>query len=494
MKTQKGGKAIVIGAGVAGLASAIRLAAEGFQVQIFEKNDFCGGKLSEIKLGEFRFDAGPSLFTMPHLVEELYWVSGKKSTEFRYHKLEEVCRYFFPDGTRFHMPANEEDRIRVLSNTLGEDPEMLRKYLETSRFRYETIGRLFVERCLRKASTFFNPLALKAYLNLGKLGLFSSLAAWNKRMFRNPLTQQLFNRYATYNGSDPFQTPAVMGMIPHLEYGIGAFFPKGGMIRISESLQELALELGVEIRTGVAVDSIQTSGNKATGIQTEQGIFDCDVLVSAVDVSLTYNRLLGKKSRAEKYSRLPKSTSAIIWYWGIGRQSPQTGLHNIFFSSDYPKEFRQLFGVKTMPDEPSIYLNISSKENPADAPEGKENWFVMVNAPANEGQDWDNLLAESRKFVLQKLSAELGFEVEDFIEVETVLDPRSLETRTGGVGGALYGNNSNHPFAAFLRHANFSSEYSNLFFCGGTVHPGGGIPLALQSARIAVDYVKEKHT
>jgi phytoene dehydrogenase-like protein len=159
MKTQKGGKAIVIGAGVAGLASAIRLVAEGYQVQIFEKNDFCGGKLSEINLGEFRFDAGPSLFTMPHLVEELYWISGKKSTDFRYHKLDEVCRYFFPDGTRFHMPANEEDRIQVLSNTLGEDPEMLRKYLETSRFRYETIGRLFVERCLRKASTFFNPLA-----------------------------------------------------------------------------------------------------------------------------------------------------------------------------------------------------------------------------------------------------------------------------------------------------------------------------------------------
>jgi phytoene dehydrogenase-like protein len=167
-----------------------------------------------------------------------------------------------------------------------------------------------------------------------QLGLFSSLAAWNKKMFRNPLTQQLFNRYATYNGSDPFQTPAVMGMIPHLEYGIGAFFPEGGMIRITESLQELALELGVEIRTGVAVDSIQTSGKKAIGIKTAQGVFDCDVLVSAVDVSLTYNRLLGKKSRAEKYSRLPKSTSAIIWYWGIGRQTPQTGLHNIFFSSD----------------------------------------------------------------------------------------------------------------------------------------------------------------
>ena len=492
MTSSKSKKAIVLGAGVAGLAASIRLAALGYKVLLLEKNGFCGGKLSEIRLGDYRFDAGPSLFTMPHLVEELFWISGKKADDFSYRKLEEVCRYFFPEGTRFVMPSDGEKRVEVLQQKLGEDPSKIREYLNISRFRYETIGRLFLERCLRRPGTFFNSLALKAYAGLGRLGLFSSLASWNRKMFRNPLTQQLFNRYATYNGSDPYQTPAVMAMIPHLEFGIGAFFPGGGMIRITESLEQLAREQGVEIRTHAAASRLEAAGSRVSGVYCGEDFFPCDVLVSALDVSLTYTLLPGKKAAASRYSRLPKSTSAIIWYWGIERETPETGLHNLFFSSDYPAEFRALFREKTMPADPSIYLNISSKENPGDAPAGAENWFVMVNAPAAENQDWDRLVAETRDIVVRRLSKELGFPVGDFIRQETQLDPRSLESRTGALGGALYGSNSNHPFAAFLRHANFSSHYSNLFFCGGTVHPGGGIPLALQSARLAVQYVEEK--
>lgn len=485
-------QAIVLGAGVAGLAASIRLAALGYKVLLLEKNAFCGGKLSEIRLDAYRFDAGPSLFTMPHLVEELFWISGKKSEDFPYKKLDEVCRYFFPEGTRFTLSADEEKRINTLQQALGEDPEKLRSYMEISRFRYETIGRLFLERCLRKPGSFFNRLALKAYLNLHRLGLFSSLDSWNKKMFRNPLTRQLFNRYATYNGSDPYQTPAVMAMIPHLEFGVGAFFPGGGMVRITESLVKLAQEQGVEIRNHAAASRLEAAGSRVSGVYCGKEYFPCDVLVSALDVSLTYTLLPGKKSAAGRYARLPKSTSAIIWYWGIRRNCPETGLHNLFFSSDYPAEFRALFREKTMPADPSIYLNISSKENPEDAPPGCENWFVMVNAPANESQDWDELISRTRAIVLERLSRELGFEVEKHIDAETFLDPRSLESRTGAIGGALYGSNSNHPFSAFLRHANFSSEYGNLFFCGGTVHPGGGIPLALQSAKLATGYVQEK--
>ena len=481
-----------MGAGVAGLAASIRLAALGYKVLLLEKNGFCGGKLSEIRLGAYRFDAGPSLFTMPHLVEELYWICGRKADGFSYRQLGEVCRYFFTNGPRFTLPAEEEKRIRIIQDALGEKPEELRRYMALSRFRYETIGRLFLERCLRKPGTFFNRLALKAYLNLHRLGLFSSLSSWNRHSFRNPLTQQLFNRYATYNGSDPYQTPAVMSMIPHLEFGIGAFFPGGGMVRITESLEQLAREMGVEIRNHAAASRLQAAGSKVEGVFCGEEFIPCDLMISALDVSLTYTLLPGKNAAAARYARLPKSTSAIIWYWGIRRSCPETGLHNLFFSEDYRAEFRALFQEKTMPANPSIYLNISSKENPADAPEGGENWFVMVNAPANAGQDWDLLIAQSRRTVTERLSKELNFNVESCIEVETCLDPRSLESRTGGVGGALYGSNSNHPFAAFLRHPNFSSAYKNLFFCGGTVHPGGGIPLALQSARLAVQYAEEK--
>ncbi len=483
-------KAIVIGAGVAGLAVSIRLVLQGFEVEIYESNSYIGGKLSEFQLGKYRFDAGPSLFTMPHLVEELFWIAGKKSKEFPFKKLDEVCRYFYPDGLRFIAPAEKEKLAEEIHFHLGEEKKVVEKYLESGKFKYETVGKLFLERCLRKPSTFFNKQAFKAYLKINTLGLSTNLNAYNESNFKNPKTVQLFNRYATYNGSDPYQTPAIMSMIPHLEFGIGAFFPKKGMIQISESIAKLAESLGVVIHLNAKVLSIKTDKGRVTCIETETGFSKADVVVSAIDVSQTYSKLLGMKGFGEKYLKLPKSTSAIIWYWGIKRKTEQTGLHNIFFSKDYKSEFESLFGKKEMPVEPTIYLNISSKERHEDAPEFGENWFVMVNAPANEGQDWDKWIPETRKIVVKRLSQELGFDVESEIEVETLLEPRTLESRTGAIGGALYGSNSNNQFAAFLRHANFSTEVKNLFFCGGTVHPGGGIPLALQSASIAADYVK----
>ena len=485
-------KIIIIGAGVAGLALSVRLILQGYDVEIFESNAYTGGKLSEFQLGGYRFDAGPSLFTMPHLVEELFWIAGKKSEEFLFTKLEEVCRYFFSDGVRFTAPADKEKLVDEIHFHLGEDKMVVEKYLERGKFKYETIGKLFLEQCLRKPSTFLKKQALKAYLKINTLGLTSSLHSYNEATFKNPKTVQLFNRYATYNGSDPYQTPAIMSMIPHLEFGIGAYFPKNGMIQISQSIAQLAESLGVVFHLNARVSGIKTENGKAIGIESNGQFLKADVVISAIDVSQTYSKLLGMQGLGEKYLNLPKSSSAIIWYWGIKRKTEQTGLHNVFFSKDYKAEFESLFQKKEMPEEPTIYLNISSKERPEDAPEFGENWFVMVNAPANEGQDWDKWIPENRKKVIARLSQELGFDVESEIEVETILEPRTLESRTGAVGGALYGSNSNSRFAAFLRHANFSSEIRNLFFCGGTVHPGGGIPLALQSASIAADYVKSR--
>jgi phytoene desaturase len=490
---QKQKKVIIIGAGVAGLASGIRLAGQGYSVTILEANGYAGGKLSEFQSGNYRFDAGPSLFTMPQLVEDLYRIAGKNPESFQYKKLEEVCRYFFTDGTRFTAPANPDQLGRIIEEELGEKMQTVTHYLTRSRLKYETIGSLFLERCLRKLSTFFNHRAFRAYLNLSQLGLFLSLDSYNKSVFRNPKTVQIFNRYATYNGSDPYQTSAVMSMIPHLEFGIGAYFPKEGMIQIANSLVNLAIESGVELVLNSPVRKLETNGKRITGVRTESRFYEADLVVSAIDVSQTYSRLLGMNGPGKVYLNLPKSTSAIIWYLGISKVTPETGLHNIFFSSDYRKEFEDLFQRKAMPSDPTIYLNISSKERKEDAPDKSENWFVMVNAPANEGQDWDRIIPETRAIVIRRLSEELGFDVESAIEEETVLEPRTLELRTGSVGGALYGSNSNSPFAAFLRHANYSTTFRNLFFCGGSVHPGGGIPLALQSAALATEYIRERY-
>jgi phytoene dehydrogenase-like protein len=186
----------------------------------------------------------------------------------------------------------------------------------------------------------------------------------------------------------------------------------------------------------------------------------------------------------EKILSQERSSSAIIFYWGIRHSFEQLNLHNIFFSKNYQAEFASIFSSHTVADDSTVYVNISSKDELADAPDGCENWFVMVNAPANVGQDWDEIIQRTRKNILSKLSKQLETNLEDFIECESILDPRSIEAKTQSAQGALYGSASNNRYAAFLRHPNFSSQIKNLYFCGGSVHPGGGIPLCLLSAKI----------
>ncbi|RYD91664.1 MAG: phytoene desaturase, partial [Sphingobacteriales bacterium] len=185
-----------------------------------------------------------------------------------------------------------------------------------------------------------------------------------------------------------------------------------------------------------------------------------------------------------------RSSSALIFYWGMNKQFPKLDLHNIFFSADYEAEFNDIWQQKIIYHDPTVYLNISSKYKADDAPDGCENWFVMINVPSNSGQDWDSLIKQARQNIIIKLSRLLGKDISAYIKCESILDPQSIESRTSSYQGSLYGTSSNNQFAAFLRHANKSSKINNLYFCGGSVHPGGGIPLCLLSAKIVSDWIK----
>lgn len=482
--------AAVVGAGIGGIASAIRLAVKGYSVDVFEGNAYPGGKLTTIGQKGYRFDAGPSLFTLPHLVDELFKLAGKNPKDyFQYQKLPETCRYFYEDGTRFTADAEPENLARTIEKHLGEPADHVLAHLQDSAVKYEVTEKLFLHRSLHKLGTYFNADALKGYRNMHRLDAFRSMNKANSARFQDPRVVQLFNRYATYNGSDPYQTPATMNIIPHLEYNIGAFFPKGGMVAITNSLVRLAEDLGVKFHFSSPVEKLITSANRVVGVQVGGQAQNFHLVVSNMDVVNTFRKLLPEARQPERILRQPKSTSALIFYWGIKKDFPELGLHNILFSKDYPTEFGTLFDKKTIHQDPTVYINITSKYEAGDAPKGCENWFVMVNAPANDGQDWDSLIAEARKNIIAKVSRLLGTEIAPLIECEDVLDPRLIESRTSSSQGALYGNSSNNRFAAFLRHANFSRQFENLYFVGGSVHPGGGVPLCLLSAKIAVDLV-----
>ena len=485
-----GFKVGIIGAGIAGIAASIRLAVRGHQVTVFEANDYPGGKLTEIQLGDYRFDAGPSLFTLPELVDELFTLAGESPQHaFQYSQLEEVCHYFFEDGEQI-ITYNDLNKCFSQFDRFENGSKEARDALNKSATLYKFLGEMFMFRSLHDPATYFSKPAWRAYANLHKMDFFRTMNQANGKAFTDSRLTQLFNRYATYNGSDPYQTPATLNIIPHLEFGKGAYFPTKGMHDITQSLERLATRVGVRFEYGQAVDRILLEGKKVKGLKVDGQAIRFDRVVSNMDVVGTYRKLLPEVSAPHKILKQQKSSSALIFYWGLKSQTANLGLHNILFSEDYRTEFEHIFKQKTVFDDPTVYINITSKFKSDDAPVGGENWFVMINVPHNEGQDWDQLIAKSRKNIQSKILRMLDVDVASVLEEEDFLDPRKIELRTSSSQGALYGNSSNSRFAAFLRHSNFSKRIKGLFFCGGSVHPGGGIPMALSSAKIVDRYFK----
>ena len=481
----------IIGSGIGGIAAAIRLALKGYSVNVYEANAYPGGKLSEINGNGYRFDAGPSLFTLPRLVDELFELAGENpSDHFRYTKLDINCHYFYEDGLALKAYSDRERLLAEFVTKTNEDRASIEKVLDNSQTLYDLLADLFMYRSIHKAGTFFNSKAYKAYANLWKLDFFRTMHQANKKALKDPRIVQLFNRYATYNGSDPYQTPGTLNIIPHLEFNQGAYFPEKGMHDITLSLFKLAQGLGVDFHFNARVDSIKVSPQKAVdGLIVNGEKVKHDIVVSNMDIVNTYRKLLTSISQPNFLLTQPKSSSALILYWGIDKSFSELGLHNILFSKNYKLEFDHIFNRKTIFDDPTVYINITSKLKADDAPEGSENWFTMINVPNNSGQDWESLIAEARQNMLKKISRMLEVDISKHIVFEAQLDPRTIESKTSSAQGALYGNSSNNMFAAFLRHSNFSRRVKNLYFCGGSVHPGGGIPLSLLSAKIMAEEI-----
>lgn len=483
-------KAIVIGAGIGGLATAIRLAKKGYAVEVFEANDYVGGKLSTFTLGDYRFDAGPSLFTMPQFVDDLFALCGENPTDFfQYNRKEVACHYFWEDGKRLTAYGDTERFVKEVEAELAVPAATLKRYLTRAKKKFDRTRSLFLESSLHKWQTYLRKETLIGIANYFSFEIDTSLNDVNTRQLKEPHLVQFYNRFATYNGSNPYKTPGMMTLVQHLEQHYGTYIPKKGMGEISASLYALAKRMGVGFHLSSPVSEILVENKKAVGVCVNEAKHLADLVVSNMDVVPTYRKLLPNQTQPEKVLSQERSSSAVIFYWGVGKSFSQLDLHNIFFSDDYAAEFAAIFNTKTLYHDPTIYVNITSKDVPADAPEGKENWFVMINAPHDTGQDWKAIAEQLREWVIAKLNRNLETDIAPLIEEEWVMTPDIIAQRTQSYLGALYGASSNDKMAAFLRHPNFSREISNMYFCGGSVHPGGGIPLCLLSAKIVSDLI-----
>ncbi len=482
--------AIIIGSGVAGLAIATRLCLQGFEVKVYERNSYPGGKLSMFAKDGYRFDAGPSLFTQPQNIEALFSAAGEPLQDyFNYKPIDIACKYFFENGKIIRAFTQADAFAEELLLQAGENKKTVLNYLTESKILYHNVGSVFLNHSLHKRSTWMHKRIFKALMAIKFSYLFKSLHQYNSKKFKTAEAAQIFNRYATYNGSNPYKAPAMLSLIPHLELNEGTFYPTGGMISITNALYKLAQKKGVQFYFNTPVQRIIHADNCAHGIVVNDENIYADIVVSNADIYFTYKNLLNHSNKANQVLKQKRSSSALIFYWGINKTFDELGLHNIFFSSNYKEEFNTIFKKKTLFNDPTVYINITCKEDPAHAPAGKENWFVMINVPANSGQNWEELIAQAKINIIKKLNRLLQTDIEPLIESETILDPVIIEERTGSFMGSLYGSSSNSKMAAFLRPPNFTGYVKNLYCCGGSVHPGGGIPLCLKSAQITASII-----
>lgn len=475
----------IIGGGIAGLACALRLKAKGHKVVIYEKNNCLGGKLAELQLGNFRFDMGPSLFTEPWLIDELFELFNKDPRAyFSYKETHENCRYFFPDGSSLILSADADaNRFNISTLMNKESAYAFETYLNDSATLFNRVGEIFLDHPQFNKTKLIGKKYRKLLPTFLKSEFRMSLNKINERNFKDTRLTQLFNRFGTYNGSNPFKMPGFYRMIPHLELNTGTYFPEKGMRSIIEALTTLALEQGIEIQLNAMPRLMQTNKGQFR-IKTEL----YDKIVCAIDHLRFYKHVLSDKKSYQFYSKQKRSTSGLVLFIGLQSRIKGIGLHNVFFSADQSKEFKQLFSDKQLADDPTIYVHSSSLISSTDSEAGGQNLFVMVNTPAAVKST-----GEYRTLVKEKLHKLLlgrfNYDLHANIQEESYWDCDEIEKLTGSIDGALYGAASNSLSASFKRHPNQRKKLPNIYFCGGTVHPGGGIPLVLRSAKITANLI-----
>lgn len=484
---------VIIGAGIGGLSAAIRLALAGWRVSVYEKNPQVGGKMGELAADGFRWDLGPSVITMRHVFESLFAAAGRSLDDYLdLRPVNPLTRYFYPDGTELDASADLTAMAQRIAALDERDVEGYLSYLAHAARIHRITGKVFIyDRPPRPQS--FAKVPLQDWLKADPLRTMQQAI---EAHVRTPHLRQLLGRFATYVGGSPFEAPATLNVIAHVELTGGVWYPKGGIYAIARAFERLARELGVAIHTECGVQRIDITDGRATGVTLASGDqIAADAVVSNLDVTTVYERLLpdspAVQRRLTRLRAYEPSCSGFVLLLGVEGRAEALAHHNIFFSADYRREFDAIFKQQVAPRDPTIYVAVTSKTDPEHAPPGCENWFVLVNAPPlSDRFDWEANASSYRDHILERL-ASFGVDVRQRIAYERVLTPVDLAAMTGAHRGALYGPSANSKWTAFRRPHNRCADVRGLYFAGGTTHPGGGVPMVTLSGKVAAELVVE---
>jgi phytoene desaturase len=485
-------RVVVIGAGVGGLAAAARLAAGGHDVTVCEQAEVVGGKLGLLErhtaAGTFRFDTGPSLLTLPEVFADLFAATGEEwPAGLELQRLDPLIRHRFADGTRLDTGGDLAETSARMDAAFGPPAGAdWRRLAERTERIWEAVRRPFLESPVDGV----RDLARHA-VRIGDLRTIApgrTLRWLGERYLTDPRQRTLFERYATYTGSDPRRAPAALGVVPYVEQRFGGWYLRGGLRTLADELARRVVSLGGRIRTGTEVARIETAGGRASGVLlADGGRLEADVVVANADAGHVYRDLLPQPSVLRRMRRCTPSLSGFVMLLGVRGRTPNLAHHNVLYPASYDAEFDAVFGDPAAPvADPTIYVSVP--DDPAIRPDGHEAWFVLVNAPRHGtgpgAVNWDSpALSGSYAGRLLGLLARRGLPVTDRLLFSHVITPADLARATRSPGGAIYGASSNGARSAFLRPPN-RSPVRGLFLVGGSTHPGGGLPLVVLSARI----------
>ena len=496
-------KVIVIGAGIGGMSAAARLAKAGHDVTVFEGSNRTGGKCRTKWIGNYAFDTGPSLLTLPAVYRDLFLKTGKRIEHIlKIDPVDPAFEYNFADKTKITFPnLSLKGTCDSIESVLGKEAgNQWHNLMQRAEHMWDVSRGPFVESELKSISSL---IAKKGFLgNLKVIAPLTSLRKLTGKYTSNPYLSKIVDRYATYSGSDPRKVPAVLLTIAFVESSFGAWHIKGGIGQLSTAIENRCRELGVKFELNTSVTRITTENSAASGVEVNGKFYPADFVVANAHAELVYNKLLDGKIKEisperKKLAKATKSLAGFSLLLGLDNSkisgpAPVMPHHSIYFPENYDAEFDDIFLKKIPVNDPTIYICAPTD---SDMVKGNnlEAWSVLINAPRHEpgtGWDWNKDATFYATKIIAKLD-ELGLRVSERLDVMEFQTPADLEQEVSAPGGSIYGTSSNGARSAFLRASN-TSPLKNLYCVGGSAHPGGGLPLVGISAEIVAEAIGPK--
>ena len=484
---------IIIGAGIGGIATAARLARHGCRVTVLEKCEKPGGRCGRMTVDGYTFDTGATLFMMPELYAQTFAALGERMQDhLDLRRIDPTYHLTFPDDSQLQLTSDmQQMRLRLEAIEPGSFERLLHYLGEAGRI-YDLSLPGLLGRDFRSLPEFINPRMILLFLQLKVL---TRHTGYVRRFFKDPRLQMAFTFQDMYMGLSPYESPATYSLMQYTELADGLWYPMGGMYRVTEALTAIAEKLGVRFVYNAPVEKILVEGSAATGVQLADGqVLPAGTFVANADLGYVYRALLPDVAAADRLDRKEYGCSTIMFYWGLDKQYPQLGPHNLFLCGDYRRSFEDIFKRTGMPDEPNFYIHAPVRLDPSMTPAGHDTWYVAVpvgHLNSQISQDWPRKQAHARAFILQRL-ARLGLtDVEAHIRTEVSFVPRDWQDRYNLSLGSTHGLSHKLTQMAYLRPHNRHNRYHNLYFVGASTHPGTGVPTVLISAGLAANRILE---